>query len=138
MNPSMKARVISFAVPLAGTLFMLVYLLDGGYASSMQGLDLSWHAMLAYAHENKLQHGSQLIFNYGPLSFLESAIYSEQTHQEKLLYRAAFVLMVGIGCFAVLQIRSAWTLLAWCGMTLLLALWRDVLLLLPALLLCHC
>lgn len=133
----MKARVISFAVPLAGTLFMLVYLLDGGYASSMRGLDLSWHAMLAYAHEHKLQHGSQLIFNYGPLSFLESAIYSEQTHQEKLLYRAAFVLMVGIGCFAVLQIRSAWALLAWCGMTLLLALWRDVLLLLPALLLCH-
>lgn len=133
----MKARSFSFAVPLAGTLFMLLYLLDGPYASSMRGLDLSWHAMLAYAHENQLQHGSQLIFNYGPLSFLESAIYAEQIHQEKLLYRAAFVLMVGIGCFSVLQIRRAWALLVWCGLTLLLAMWRDVLLLLPALLLCH-
>lgn len=133
----MKARLFSFAVPLLGTLFVLVYLLDVVYAPSMRGLDLSWHAMLAYAHENKLQHGSQIIFNYGPLSFIESAIYVENTHQEKLLYRATYLLILGIGCFSVLRIRSPWALLAWCGLTLHLLIWRDVYLLLPALLLCH-
>ncbi len=116
---------------------MFVYLLDVGYESSMRGLDLSWHAMLGYAYENKLQHGSQIIFNYGPLSFIESGIYFDQTHHEKLLYRAAYLLMVGIGCFSVLRIGSVWALLAWCGLTLHLLMWRDVVLLLPALLLCH-
>ncbi|WP_382152708.1 hypothetical protein [Hydrogenophaga sp. ANAO-22] len=133
----MKTRLLSFAVPLAGTLFMLGYLLYGDFAPSMRGLDLSWHVMLGYAHENKLQHGSQILFNYGPLSFIESVIYFEQSHQERLLYKAAFLLMVGIGCFLVLQIRSAGALLAWGGLTLLMGIWRDVYLLLPALLLCH-
>ncbi|UCU98565.1 hypothetical protein [Acidovorax radicis] len=133
----MKARIFSFTVPLAAALFMFFYLLDVGYESSMRGLDLSWHAMLGYAHENRLQHGSQIIFNYGPLSFIESGIYFEHTHREKLLYRAAYLLIVGIGCLAVLHIRSAWALLAWCGLTLHLIMWRDVYLLLPALLLCH-
>lgn len=133
----MKARLFSFTVPLIGTLFVLVYLLDVVYAPSLRGLDLSWHAMLAYAHESKLQHGSRIIFNYGPLSFIESAIYAEQTHPEKLLYRATYLLILGIGCFSVLRIRSAWALLAWCGLTLHLLVWRDVYLLLPALLLCH-
>lgn len=133
----MKARLFSFTVPLIGTLFVLVYLLDVVYAPSMRGLDLSWHAMLAYAHESKLQHGSQIIFNYGPLSFIESAIYVENTHPEKLLFRAIHLLILGIGCFAVLRIRSGWALLAWCGLTLHLLVWRDVYLLLPALLLCH-
>ena len=133
----MKARIVSFAVPLAGILFTLVYLLDTGYAPSIRGLDMSWHAMLGYAHEYQLQHGSQIIFNYGPLSFTEMVIYFEQIHQEKLLYRAAFLLMLGIAWFSVLRIRSAWALLAWCGLLLPLAIWRDVYLLLPALLLCH-
>lgn len=116
---------------------MLGHLLYGDFDSSMRGLDLSWHAMLGYAHENKLQHGSQIIFNYGPLSFTESVIYFEKIHQERLLFKAIFLLVVGIGCFLVLQIRRTWALLAWCGLTLLLGIWRDVYLLLPALLLCH-
>lgn len=135
--PSMKARIFPFAVPLVGTLFMLGYLLYGDFESLMRGLDLSWHVMLGYAQENQLQHGSQIIFNYGPLSFIESVIYVEQIHQKRLVYKAAFLLMVGIGCFWVLQIRRAWALLAWCGLILLLSIWRDVYLLLPALLLCH-
>ena len=133
----MKARIFSFAVPVFGTLFVLAYLLDVIYAPSMRGLDLSWHAMLVYAHENRLQHGSQILFNYGPLSFIESAVYSVSSHQEKLLYRAVYLLILGIACFSVLRIRSAWALLAWCGLTLHLLMWRDVYLLLPALLLCH-
>ena len=133
----MNARVFSFAVPLAGILFTLVYLLDTGHSPSIRGLDMSWHAMLGYAHEYGLQHGREIIFNYGPLSFTELVIYFEQIHQEKLLYRAAFLLMLGIGWFSVLRIRSAWALLAWCGLLLPLSIWRDVYLLLPALLLCH-
>lgn len=133
----MNARIFSFAVPLAGVLFMFGYLLYGDFDLSMRGLDLSWHAMLGYAHENQLQHGSQIIFNYGPLSFIESVIYFEKIHPERLVYKAAFLLMVGIGWFAVLQIRSAWALLVWCGLVLLMSVWRDVYLLLPALLLCH-
>lgn len=134
---SMKARISSFAVPLAGALLMLGYLLYGDFASSMRGLDLSWHAMLGYAQENKLQHGSQIIFNYGPLSFIESVIYVEQTHRERLFYKATFLLVLGIGCFSVLQIRRVGALLVWGGLILLLSIWRDVYLLLPALLLCH-
>ncbi|APW41544.1 hypothetical protein [Rhodoferax saidenbachensis] len=116
---------------------MVVYLLDMGYESSLRGLDLSWHVMLGYAYENKLQRGTQIIFNYGPLSFIESGIYFEQSHVEKLLYRAVYLLTLGVGCFSVLRIRSVWALLAWCGLTLYLIMWRDVYLLLPALLLCH-
>jgi hypothetical protein len=133
----MKAGLRSLAAPVVGVLFMVVYLIDTGYESSLRGLDLSWHAMLGYAYENKLQHGTQIIFNYGPLSFIESGIYFAQTHQEKLLWRAVYLLILGLGCFSVLRIRSVWALLAWCGLTLHLIMWRDVYLLLPALLLCH-
>jgi hypothetical protein len=133
----MKARFRSLAVPVAGILFMVIYLLDVEYVASMRGLDLSWHVMLGHAYENKLQHGTDIIFNYGPLSFIESAVYFEQTHAEKLAYRAVFLLVLGLGVFSVLQIRSAWRLLAWCGLTLLLLMLRDVYLLLPALLLVH-
>lgn len=135
--PLMKSRILSFAVPLAGALLMLGYLIYGDFALSMRGLDLSWHAMLGHAHENKLQHGNQIIFNYGPLSFVESVIYVEQFHQERLLFKGAFLLVLGIGCFSVLKIRRAWAWLVWGGLTLLLSIWRDVYLLLPALLLCH-
>lgn len=116
---------------------MLGYLIDGDFSPSLRGLDLSWHAMLGYARENNLQHGSQILFNYGPLSFIESVIYFDSIHRERLLYKAGFLLMVGIGCFWVLQIRRVWALLAWGGLILLMSTWRDVYLLLPALLLCH-
>lgn len=137
IHSRMKSRILSFAVPLAGALLMLGYLIYGDFASSLRGLDLSWHAMLGHAHESKLQHGSQILFNYGPLSFVESVIYVEQFHQERLLFKASFLLVLGIGCFSVLQIRRPWAWLAWGGLTLLLSIWRDVYLLLPALLLCH-
>lgn len=120
-----------------GILFTVIYLLDVEYVATMRGLDLSWHVMLGYAHENKLQHGTQIIFNYGPLSFIESAVYFEAAHSEKLAYRATYLLVLGLGVFSVLQIRSPLRLLAWCGLTMLLLMLRDVYLLLPALLLCH-
>lgn len=98
----MKACFRSLAVPVAGILFMVIYLLDVEYVASMRGLDLSWHVMLGHAYENKLQHGTDIIFNYGPLSFIESAVYFEQTHAEKLAYRAVFLLVLGLGVFSVL------------------------------------
>ncbi|MCU4121173.1 hypothetical protein [Variovorax sp. N23] len=133
----MNTRIRSFVVPVVGVLFTVIYLLDVEYVSSMRGLDLSWHVMLGYAYENKLQHGTQIIFNYGPLSFIESAVYFERTHSEKMAYRATYLLILGLGVFTVFQIRSPLRLLAWCGLTVLLLLLRDVYLLLPALLLCH-
>lgn len=133
----MNSKIRSFLVPVLGILFTVIYLLDVEYVSSMRGLDLSWHVMLGYAYENKLQHGSQIIFNYGPLSFIESAVYFEASHSEKLAYRATYLLILGLGVFSVLQIRRPWSLLAWCGLTMLLLMLRDVYLLLPALLLCH-
>ncbi len=123
--------------PATGVFFMAVYLLDLEYVPSVRGLDLSWHTMLAYAHAQNLQHGVDVIFNYGPLSFIESAIYFEQTHREKLVLRALYFVILGAGFFSVLRIRGVVALLAWCCLTMLLLMLRDVYLLFPALLLCH-
>lgn len=133
----MRYGVQRFLQAAAGIVFMVVYLLDVEVVSSLRGLDLSWHTMLGYAHENRLQHGTELIFNYGPLSFIESAVYFENTHLEKLIFRGVFLAVLGVGVFSVLQVTTVWRLLAWCGLTLLLLMLRDVYLLLPALLLVH-
>ena len=47
----MKSRIRALAVPVAGILFMVIYLLDVEYVASMRGLDLSWHVMLGHAYE---------------------------------------------------------------------------------------
>ncbi|MBK7282887.1 hypothetical protein [Candidatus Aalborgicola defluviihabitans] len=86
---SLRAFGRQTVIPALGIIVMVLSLIDTGYQSSVRGLDLSWHAMLGYAHAHNLQHGRDLLFNYGPLSFMESAIYFEKNHADVLLLRGS-------------------------------------------------
>ncbi|MBK7282928.1 hypothetical protein [Candidatus Aalborgicola defluviihabitans] len=134
---SLRAFGRQTVIPALGIIVMVLSLIDTGYQSSVRGLDLSWHAMLGYAHAHNLQHGRDLLFNYGPLSFMESAIYFEKNHADVLLLRGLYALTLGLCFFCVLRIRRVIDLLLFCALALFLVLLHDVYLLLPALLLAH-
>ena len=131
---SLRAFGRQTVIPALGIIVMVLSLIDTGYQSSVRGLDLSWHAMLGYAHAHNLQHGRDLLFNYGPLSFMESAIYFEKNHADVLLLRGLYALTLGLCFFCVLRIRRVIDLLLFCALALFLVLLHDVYLLLPALL----
>ena len=134
---SLRAFGRQTVIPALGIIVIVLSLIDTGYQSSVRGLDLSWDAMLGYAHAHNLQHGRDLLFNYGPLSFMESAIYFEKNHADVLLLRGLYALTLGLCFFCVLRIRRVIDLLLFCALALFLVLLHDVYLLLPALLLAH-
>lgn len=65
----------------------------------VSGLDPSWHAGLAMAHQDGLQFGQQVIFTYGPFGFLKGLnLYFTDTYRLALVYQlvlhAAFAVVV--------------------------------------------
>ena len=51
---SLRAFGRQTVIPALGIIVMVLSLIDTGYQSSVRGLDLSWHAMLGYAHAHNL------------------------------------------------------------------------------------
>ncbi|HEY4136597.1 MAG TPA: hypothetical protein VGO34_15430 [Alphaproteobacteria bacterium] len=114
-----------------------VYGSDTWYLASMRGLDFSWHVMLGYSFEAHYRHGVDLLFNFGPLSFIYTSAYFEDSHALKITLRLLYHAIIAIGIVHLLVRQSSWRLALWAFLSVFLPLFGDALLLLPVMLLCY-
>lgn len=117
--------------------FFAIYMRDPPYLSDITGLDQSWHLMLNYAFQARYQHGRDIIFNYGPLSFILSAYYDPELAPIRAVLATLYYASFGITLVYVLKIDSFLKAGITCLVFLPLYSFRDIHLLIPSLLLCH-
>jgi hypothetical protein len=74
------------------------------------GADASWHQALALALENKMFFGSDFIFRYGPLGFLESGFLPEVVHVGARLLFDLYILfnLLFVIHYAIKKARIKW------------------------------
>ena len=68
-----------------------------------RGLDNSWYGILDHAFESRLQFGSQLLINYGPLGFVQLDRYSPGSYLWVLALRGSILFLLGNFYFKVLR-----------------------------------
>ncbi|UXI69216.1 hypothetical protein [Tahibacter amnicola] len=100
-KPSLAATLLdrAFIVVFAAGFFLLTTRL--GAPSAGDGLDPSWTVVLAWAFENKLRWGQDIVFTYGPLGFLHPiASYFPAAYGE---FVAGQVIVGLLGAFVAAQ-----------------------------------
>jgi|GEM_PF-2693891 len=117
--------------------FFAIYMSQQPYLSEISGLDQSWHLMLLHAYKAHYQHGRDIIFNYGPLSFLVSGFYDPDIDLIRSVMPTLYYATFGVTLAHVLKIDSFLKAGITCLVFLPLYFFRDIHLLIPALLLCH-
>jgi hypothetical protein len=132
-GPISKTAIISL---LMGVFFAL-YMGQQLYLTEISGLDQSWHLMLTHAYKAHYQHGRDIIFNYGPLSFLVPAYYDLETAPIRAVLTTLYYASFGITLAHSLKIDSFVKAGISCLVFLPLYFFRDIHLLIPSLLLCQ-
>lgn len=84
-------------------------------------VDSSTSAVLSYAHEHGWQHGTDLVFTYGPLGFLTFFYFTPDSPGRRMVADLAAGTIVAVGvCFVAWRLRLAWRvmllgLVGWIG-----------------------
>jgi len=74
--------------------------------------DVSWGAVLSYAHEHRFQFGPQILYTYGPLGFLIQFYFSSHAAGLRLLADVAVCFSAAAGlCLAAWRLGLWWRLL---------------------------
>lgn len=128
-----KSRIVALLIAA----FFAVYMSQQSYLTEISGLDQSWHLMLSHAYRASYQHGRDIIFNYGPLSFLVPAFYDPETGPIRTVMMMGYYASFGISLAYVLKLDGFLKAGIACLFFLPLTLYRDIHLLIPSLLLCH-
>ncbi len=82
------ARVPSWLLWIAGTAALVVLTWPPSVELPKVGLDPSWVAGLSMAWRDHLDYGSQILFTYGPLGFLDHpALYDTSAYRLAVLYQ---------------------------------------------------
>lgn len=131
--PVSKPSVIAILMAI----FFAIYMSQQPYLTDISGLDQSWHLMLTHAYKAHYQHGRDIIFNYGPLSFLIPAYYDPETGFIRAMLTTLYYASFGITLAYTLRIDSFLKAGITCLVFLPLYFFRDIHLLIPSLLLCQ-
>ena len=75
-------------------------------------LEPSWGGVLEYAHGKNLQFGTDIVFTYGPLGYLEQSFFSGQPAGTRMVFDLVMDLTIAIGvCLAAWRACLPWRIL---------------------------
>jgi len=76
------------------------------------GMESSWSAVLSYAHQKGLQFGTDIVYTYGPLSFLSIFYFTPDTTGLRLAVDATLCFGAAAGvCLLAWRLSTGWRLL---------------------------
>jgi hypothetical protein len=61
------------------------------------GVDVSWGAVLDWAHARGAQFGKEIVFTYGPLGYLIAPYFLQAPQSSTILFSAALCFQIGLG-----------------------------------------
>lgn len=70
-----------------------LYLLMPWQPAVSMGLDYAWGLVLNVVHEQEMQFGRDVVFNYGPWGFVEQALYYPATRKLVLVFNALLIVL---------------------------------------------
>src|SRR5258707_3116931 len=93
---------------LAGVLLMLAFVTVPRHAFILDD-GLSERAVLSFAHQQKLQFGTDIVFTYGPLAFLTSRYFFSHAAGFRMVVDALVCFTVSAGaCLAAWRLALGW------------------------------